>query len=80
MVIFLAIARTIPRNTGRCGDDPPVAVNESAAEMAVVFNDGNDIRKLSSGGQIPANNALVLDRQPYNRLALCTLFENELKH
>jgi hypothetical protein len=59
VVVLLAIARIIPRNTGRCGDDPAVAVNESAAEMAVVFNDGNDIRKLSSCGQISSDNALI---------------------
>jgi hypothetical protein len=27
--------------------------------MAVVFNDGNDIRKLSSCGQISSDNALI---------------------
>jgi hypothetical protein len=62
-VILLAIichcSNHTPQHRTLPADDPPDAVNKSAEEMADVFNDGNDIRKLSSGGQIPSENTLI---------------------
>ncbi len=62
-VILLAIichcSNHTPQHRTLPADDPPDAVNKSAEEMADVFNDGNDIRKLSSGGQIPSKNTLI---------------------
>ncbi len=50
----------LPDNAESCGDDPPSAVNKSAAEVAIIFRDGNYVREISGGSHFSAKDALVI--------------------
>jgi hypothetical protein len=50
----------LPSNAGSCCDDPPGAVNESSAEVAIIFvGDGNNVWEISGFRRISPKDALV---------------------
>jgi hypothetical protein len=55
-------------DTRSCCDDPSGAVNESAAEVAIIFSDGNYVREFSRFSQISFIDALIIMQgwQPFS--------------